>query len=172
VGTRRHYTRFTPFELERARRDAGWAQSYLFEVWKTWLPDNGPVARRRMLDLDKSWIEIDLVLSLGGIPVTTHIGTHRLYPDDDEVADEHGRIYEGATYLTPDEVATAARVLEPLSLVTVCASIDPAVGDAAMAEHYADWSCAQDACAVYDRAIGEFFAAAAAAGDAMVADTS
>jgi hypothetical protein len=176
MGTYRHYTRFTPAELERARGDAEWAEQYLFEVWEA-TPGYGsdalPVAQRRMLDINKFWTEFDPLLHLAGIPVATHLGVHRLYHRDGEWAevDGLGRLYGGATYLTPDEVAASARVLAPVRLTALLAAADPAVGQAFFAEHGGEFFYAEEECAEHDRSLGEFFGAAAAAGDAVVAQT-
>jgi hypothetical protein len=173
MGTRRQYLCFTRWELERAIADPVWGREFADEMRSTPSRSRSPIAVRRVLDLDKSWVELDLLLRLHGIPLAAHIGQHLLDPADPPALDGFGVPYgwNSHTYLTPEEVTAAAHLLGPLDLHEMYRAIEPEVGDREMAPFFASWDEVGLAVEVLRHSFTGFFEAAATAGQAIVVQT-
>lgn len=101
------YIRLAPGDLEKALSDPEWARSLIDELWDA--EDAGNEQDIRLLDVDKAWHGLALVLDRAGVSTAVVFG-------DEQVpgADDWG--YGPPSSLRPERVAELAAVLRSLDL--------------------------------------------------------
>ena len=181
MGTRRRYFRFTPDQLRRSLADPDFALAML-EVLREAHgrhPDLPP-EDARVLNVDKAWAFIDVTLDTAGLPLEAHNGVRLLYPDEHppppemlEWMDDAERRFHGPpTYLTAEEVRTAAAQMARAPFADLVDDVDPATVPALTGFAAADWAAGASQTTHHGGRLQRFFAAAARAGDAIASDLS
>jgi hypothetical protein len=99
------YIRLAPGDFEKALSGAEWARDLVDELWEA--EDDGHGADSRLMDVDKAWHGLALVLDHAGVSTAVVFG-------DDQVpgADDWG--YGPPSSLSPERVAELAAVLGSL----------------------------------------------------------
>ncbi|MFK3983516.1 YfbM family protein [Micromonospora sp. NPDC050397] len=165
-----NWLRVTPAELAKAREDLGWAYQLVQAAQDS--------ESSRLYHLDKTWHAFDFLLERHGFSVPIVLGAESFVdtPDDelaeddeDDEDDDTDWGYGPPTYLTPEQVATAATELATLTEEALTRGVDPA--ELTRAEIYPnvwdrpgelDW-------AVHHLSyVRRFFAAAARSGDGII----
>ncbi|WP_448317255.1 YfbM family protein [Streptomyces sp. CO7] len=154
------YARLSPGELERAISEPKWAMG-LVDGPVAKVPDAGAGSRRH--EVDKTWQALGFVLDRAGFPVDVVLG--------DEVlpgAEDWG--YRPPRLIRPERVRVAAEAFDRISSASLAEGVGPAdLAAADICPHVVrergeplDWVTGHYA------ALGEFFRAAARAGDAVL----
>jgi hypothetical protein len=99
------YIRLSPSDFEKALSDAGWARDLVDELWDTEDLDHGPDPR--LMDVDKAWHGLALVLDRAGVSTAVVFGDNQV-----PGADDWG--YGPPSSLSPERVAELAAVLRSL----------------------------------------------------------
>ncbi|MFE5207765.1 YfbM family protein [Streptomyces sp. NPDC056600] len=154
------YARLSPGELERAVREPKWAMG-LVDTPVAQEPDAGPGSRRH--DVDKTWQALGFLLDRVSFPVDVVLG--------DEVlpgAEDWG--YGPPRLIRPERVRVAAEAFDRIPPASLADGVGPA--DLAAADIYPHvvWERGEslDWVTGHYAALGEFFRAAARAGDAVL----
>jgi hypothetical protein len=157
------YARMTPAQLDHAVRDPKWAQEFVNELIEAELDERPEPSAARSHDIDKTWHALDFLLRRVDFPVPVVDGEHEI-----PGAGEWG--YVPPRYLTPDRVRAAADAFAVTTSAVLTEGVGPA--DLAAAEIYPTvvWERGESLEYVtqHYEALGQFFRAAADAGDAMV----
>ncbi|GIF72455.1 YfbM family protein [Asanoa siamensis] len=142
------WLRVTPAELDRGLRDVDWLRRHAESVVGDDVASTGT-----------TWHALDHLLLRRDFPV-------RLVMGEECVADDVDWGYGPPYYLTPAQVRTAAEALAPLTEADLIDGVDP--GELTEARIYPGrWTDLSPAVSHLSEA-KSFFAAAAAAGDAVV----
>jgi hypothetical protein len=161
------WLRVSPAELARARGDLDWAREQAEEVAETEYSygDGRDLPDLRSYSTDKTWHALDYLLTRKGFPVSIVFG-EEAFVDDEDTADWG---YGPPRYLTPQQVARAATALAEVTEEQLLDGVDqaelhragiyPAIWDR---PDELPWSV----CHLADART--YFAAAAAAGDAVI----
>lgn len=162
-----NWLRVTPAELAKAREDLDWAYELAQGAQDT--------ESSRLYELGKAWHAFDFLLERHGFSVPIVIGAESFVDTSDDEFDEDAEDadtdwgYGPPSYLTPEQVATAATELAALTEEALTRGVDPA--ELTRAEIYPS---------VWDRPgeldwivhhlayVRKFFAAAAKSGDGII----
>ncbi len=161
MDVHREYARFSRAELTQALRDPAWAAGLLDALSDVWITGDPAPEEARFFDVDTSWPGIEIVLSRGNVPLDLVNGTKPL-----PISEEWG--YGSPSYLTPDQVAAAAAALAGKPFQTLVAAADPPAPVPGVPSRCAGGETSRQYLTFHGQRLVRFFAAAAAAGDAVV----
>ena len=174
MGTRRRYFRLSEAELERALADPDWARARLAELRTLERWDDRP-EDARVLGIDKSWVEIDLIMAGLGMSRNMLNGFHFLYPRDrprnedwEHFGEDEQRAMSPPTYRPPDQVRVLAAGLNQRPFGELFDAFDPHTAADIPASQARQWAMERDWVVSHGERLQRFFAAAADDGDATV----
>ncbi|WP_329526410.1 YfbM family protein [Streptomyces sp. NBC_01462] len=157
------YARMTPAQLDRAIGDPEWALEFLDELIEAEADGRPELPDARSHDIDKAWHALDFLLRRIGFPVAVVHG-------EQEIPGAEDRGYGPPRYLTVERVRAAADAFATTPSAALTEGVSPT--DLAKAEIYPTivWERGESLEYVTDHyeALGQFFQAAACAGDAML----
>jgi hypothetical protein len=160
-----NYLRITPLEVQRARKDPDWAMEFAEDLEDAELdePDSpdGKLAADRLFRTEKSWDVLRYLLERAACPVNV------IYGEEEFTEGDWG--YGPAWMLTPERVAVASAFLAGVAYDELTAGVTAA--DLVAADLYPQgWEQPGALAAVREcfDDLTAYFAAAAAAGDAMI----
>ena len=161
-----NYLRITPLELDRTREDPAWASEFAEDLADAELdaPDSpdGKLAAERLFRTDKAWDALRFLYERAGPPADLIFGEEEFTDDD------WG--YGPAHLLTVDQVQAASMFLSAVTFDELTRGLTAA--DLAAANLYPqiwDEPNVFDWVRGYHANLTVYFAAASAAGDAMIA---
>lgn len=99
------YFRLTPEGFARALSDPEWARDLIDELWDA--EDTGGESDPRLLDIDKAWHGLALVVDRAGVPTAVVFG-------DEQVPDANDWGYGPPSSLSPERVVELAVALSSL----------------------------------------------------------
>ncbi|MFJ8003312.1 YfbM family protein [Streptomyces fagopyri] len=157
------YARMTPAQLDRAIGDPAWALEFLDELIEAETDGRPELPDARSHDTDKAWHALDFLLRRIGFPVAVVHGEQEI-----PGAEDWG--YGPPRYLTVEQVRAAADAFATTPSAALTDGVSPT--GLAKAEIYPTvvWERGESLAYVTDHyeALGQFFQAAASAGDAML----
>lgn len=160
------WLRVTPAELEHGKADLDWLREQADAVVEA-EEETEVAGPGRVYCTDKTWHALDHLLSRRDFPVMLVLGDEDFVDDPEDPDADWG--YGAPRYLTPDQVRIAAEALAPLTEADLIDGVDQA--ELTEAEIYPT---------IWDRPdelrwavshlpeVKTYFAAAAAAGDAVI----
>jgi hypothetical protein len=116
VGIYGEWLRVSPAELEHAKSNPAWLLDLYDELGGAGYSQRQQGGRRS--GTDKTWQALDYLLTKRGFPVEIIYGEEDFEPDT-PMGDSQ------PTYLTPEQVRTAAAALAPLSGEDLLAGVEP-----------------------------------------------
>jgi Domain of unknown function (DUF1877) len=179
MGTRRKYFRVPPLRLEQLLGDEARVTAYLYKLSRedlTRTPGDAEVPPEAMVSVDKAWEPIDEVLEFCGFPVAAHAGSRPMYPRarplsdiELEVLSEAEQRAEGPqTYLTVEEVVSAAEFLGAVPFAERVNAVDSAFAKRYVSRYGAPWADDIEYCTQHGEALRRFFMLAASRGDVVI----
>ncbi|WP_438304047.1 YfbM family protein [Streptomyces sp. HUAS TT11] len=157
------YARMTPAQLDRAISDPDWILEWLDELIETESEGRPELPDARTHDIDKAWHALHFLLRRIGFPVAVVRG-------EQEIPGVEDWGYGPPRYLTVERVRAAADAFATTPSAALTEGVSPT--DLAKAKIYPTivWERGESLEYVTDHyeALGQFFQAAASAGDAML----
>ncbi|HEY8373238.1 MAG TPA: YfbM family protein [Pseudonocardiaceae bacterium] len=159
MGTNAEYARVTPTELRRALHDPEWAYEHVRRLVDA--AETDPSGADRVLDLDRSWEGLRLLLVRHGTPVDLLLeGT--VFAADDDWGNGPPRC------LTPRQVRRVARFLDTTPFDRLVAAAGPEATSRTDTPQSTVEAGDLDHLRTAHRELVRFFRIAAAAGDAVL----